>query len=820
MSQNHASVLVIESGSLPGLQKQSCPSLPQIGLPELQWAAGLEDARELLAENTYQLVFLDLSGNSQNAEQALQELRQSVPGMPVVVLRDGQRDKEILLALSNYRGDTLLENQSGQDLLYEVLSPFMGEVWNRSRTEENGEPISGNGSLSYTEVWKALLEQENGPRLILNADRQLLFANSAACELLGIDGECAQLLLPFEPGEEVRVEQNTALSGLISLRLKTSEILWENQAAFLIDVFVQEGSDALPYNETESRERYKILAEGMRDGAWDWDRTTSQVYYSPRFVGLIGYLPQEIESDLSQWLSRIHPQDKNKVLSCLQAHLEGQQDCFEVEHRLLCKSGEYRWFLMRGVGCRNGDMEITRVAGSLTDIQDWKQVEAQRRHAAFHDPLTGLPNRNYLIDRIWRLIRRSQRKPNFCYAVLFFDLDRFKLINEGLGHAAGDQYLIEVGRRLTTKLRPVDSVARLGGDEFVILLDDLDNDRDPFRVAYRIQDELARPIDLWGHIVTSSVSVGIALGNPSYQRPEELLRDADSALHSAKAQGKACVELFNETLHSCALERLQLETDLRRAIKSDEFEIYYQPIVDLNTGCTASLEALVRWNHPNLGLLSPDRFIPLAEETGLIVPLGERILAAACEEAQSFRELTPKLTDLRVSVNLSSKQFSQKALVRRVEEILKETGLPAGNLILEVTESVLSQNEQGATDTLKELRSKGISISLDDFGTGYSSLSRLYRFPISTLKIDRSFVSRMNSGNEGREVVQLILTLAKNLSMKVVAEGLEDEQQLQMLKEMACDYGQGYYYSKPMNAVDTARNLLVGVSSGIAFPWR
>lgn len=427
-----------------------------------------------------------------------------------------------------------------------------------------------------------------------------------------------------------------------------------------------------------------------------------------------------------------------------------------------------------------------------------EETKEHFRHAAFHDALTDLPNRALLTEHIKLAIERPRDRDELLFAVLFLDLDRFKNINDSLGHIAGDQLLIATARCLETCMRPMDTVARLGGDEFAILLDGLESQDHAIVVAERIQQALMRPFNLIGHEVYITASIGITMSNGNYTDPENVLRDADTAMYRAKEGGKARFELFDNTMHSHAVALLQLENDLRRAIERNEFQVYYQPIICLDNDELYGFEALVRWNHPERGLVSPDTFIPIAEETGLIVEIGRWVLHESCRQMREWQSSSPHKA-LTISVNLSANQFAQPDLIGQVKNILGETGLEAKYLKLEITESVVMKNAEIATAMLKQLCSLGVHLSIDDFGTGYSSLSYLHRFPVKTLKIDRSFIGRMGQGGENSEIVRTINTLANNLGMEVVAEGVETADQLAQLKAIRCNLGQGYLFSRPLD---------------------
>jgi len=430
------------------------------------------------------------------------------------------------------------------------------------------------------------------------------------------------------------------------------------------------------------------------------------------------------------------------------------------------------------------------------------------RHAAYHDALTGLPNRLLFTDHLKLAIERTRRDANYAFAVLFLDADRFKNINDSLGHTYGDQLLTEIAERLQSCTRQLDMVARFGGDEFALLLDGISSPEDAVRVARKIQDELLVPFDLNGHEAFTSASIGIALSGAGYNYPEDVLRDADTAMYRAKGGGKARHELFDRTMHTRAVTMLRLENDLRRALERHEFRVHYQPILTLKTGELAGFEALVRWERPDRGLVSPADFIPLAEETGMIVPIGLWVLEEACSQLREWQLASPANRVLTMSVNLSGKQLTQTDVAEQVREVLSRTNLDARHLKLEITESVVMENAEAAARVLASLRALGLGLSIDDFGTGYSSLSYLHRFPVNTLKVDRSFVSRMTSGDENLEIVRTIVTLAKNLGMDVVAEGIETGEQLAQLKALKCDYGQGYFFAKPLD-VAAVEDLLL-----------
>ncbi len=442
---------------------------------------------------------------------------------------------------------------------------------------------------------------------------------------------------------------------------------------------------------------------------------------------------------------------------------------------------------------------------TYSDITARKKADEQHKHDAFHDPLTGLPNRALFMDRLQHVITASQRRQGASsYAVFFLDLDRFKIINDTHGHTIGDQLLVVVGRKLADCIRPGDTIARLGGDEFAILLQNINDSAYTVIVADRIRAKLAIPIDIKGHKIFTSISIGIALGSDSYERPEQVLRDADIAMYEAKGRGNASYEIFDTKMHANILDRMQLVADLQGVVDNKELTLYYQPIIDLKTQQLTGFEALVRWNHPTRGLIYPMEFIPLAEEHGLIYQIGAWILHEACRELKLLQIRYPAQPPLSMSINISSRQFSQQDLVGVLSGFLTETGVDPHTLILEITESMIMENVSAAVETMNRLRNMGIQLHIDDFGTGHSSLSYLQLFPISALKIDRSFINKLTANGDNQEIITHIVALAKSLHFDVIAEGVEMEHQLAKIKNLHCGYGQGFFFARPMafNAID------------------
>jgi diguanylate cyclase (GGDEF)-like protein/PAS domain S-box-containing protein len=673
-----------------------------------------------------------------------------------------------------------------------------------ARTEDARDDARTRAESPLAEV----LARDEDATLVLDRRGHVIHANAAAGRMFRRDperlvGTAFGLPESGSPRCEVCV-LGTAQDRVVA-ELRAMEIVWNGTRAVLCRL-----RDVSRLHEVEnalraSEQRYAIAARAANDGLWDWDLETNQVSLSERWNAILGVAVGDerpvtregATQRIEDWFERIHVDDRELVMSALRSHTEGLTSHFENEHRLRHENGTWRWVLCRGIAVRDVNGKAMRIAGSLTDVTHRKVAEEQLARRAFYDPLTNLPNRALFLDRLRHALRRAARRPGHSFAVLFLDVDRFKLINDSLGHVAGDRLLVMIARRLELALRPGDSVARLGGDEFTVLLDDLQDVADAVKVADRIHVELAAPFDVGGQELFTSASIGIAFSTTGYERPEDILRDADTAMYRAKADGRAKHALFDTAMHQSAVRQLQIEADLRRALERGELYVEYQPIVSLESGRITGVEALMRWLHPERGQVPPSEFIPVAEETGLIVPLGKWVLRAACEEVRSWQLALGDPLGCRLSVNLSSKQLSQPDLPQQIAAILAETGLAARDLELEITESAILEH--------------GLQLAIDDFGTGYSSLSYLQRFPIDALKIDRSFVQQ-SAGAGGRDepntkLVRTIVMLGRSLGKAVIAEGVETVEQLQLLRESRCDRAQGYFFSRPL-AGSATLNLL------------
>jgi PAS domain S-box-containing protein len=561
----------------------------------------------------------------------------------------------------------------------------------------------------------------------------------------------------------------------------------------------------------EQSQLFRLISDNAGDMISLADRDNRPLYNSPSFQKILGYSSEELRSSpLTDW---VHPDDCERVREAMEAtRLTGRGH--RLEYRIRHKDGAWRILESTLNAIRNSSGEVEKLVIVNRDISERKRAEEMLAHHAFHDALTNLPNRVLFLDRLQRACALSKRRSNYQFAVLFIDIDEFKVINESLGHEAGDELLVQISRRLTASLRAFDLVSRpavsrtpeyqisdetlakLPGDEFAVLLDDVRDPSDGVRVAERIQARLAAPFLVDGHEIVISASIGIAQGGNDRSGAQDLLRDAEIALHRAKQAGKARCEVFDSAMHASAVKRLQLETDLRKAIERDEMRVHYQPLISLATGRIVSFEALSRWQRPDR-LVFPGEYIGVADETGLILPINQALIHEACQQLRIWQEEFPSDPPLMMSVNISARQFALPQFPSDLAAILGQTGVDPRCLDVEVLETVAMGNPELATRVLSELKRIGVRLSIDDFGTGYSSLSRLQHLPVETLKIDRSFVSRMENEKESREIVRIIIMLAHNLGLKVVAEGVETESQLAQLRELNCDFAQGYLFCRP-----------------------
>ena len=543
-----------------------------------------------------------------------------------------------------------------------------------------------------------------------------------------------------------------------------------------------------------------LAVRGANDGIWDWDLKRDTLYCSPRWRSVLGLDPISEYVPFRDWLDHVYWDDRARLLRAIDAHISGETEHLQIEYRVGERTGGVRWVLTRGLAVRDGEGQAYRMAGSHSDITERKSIEQEMSYQAHHDTLTELPNRQLLMDRLTAFITRSRRLNRPTFAVLFVDLDRFKIVNDSLGHLVGDQLLIAASRRIIACLRPTDLAARLGGDEFAVLLDDPKTDDNMEAVARRVLEAISEPFHVEGRELCVSCSIGIARGDLKYDTPSAVLRDADVAMYRAKGAGRGGYASFEPRMHAELIHSLEIETDLRRALEKGELAVMYQPVVSIDSSRIKGFEALVRWPHAERGLIPPSVFIPVAEETGLVVPLDRWVLREACQQLASWNSARPESEALTLSVNLSSRQFSRADLTDFVAQVLEETGVEPGRLVLEITESVLMMKLDQVRENMVRLRELGVALAVDDFGTGYSSLGYLNAYPVNTLKIDRSFVSNMEVDRDKATIVRTVIGMAKSLNLHVVAEGVETQAQADSLRDMDCPVVQGFLFSKPLPA--------------------
>jgi diguanylate cyclase (GGDEF)-like protein/PAS domain S-box-containing protein len=553
-----------------------------------------------------------------------------------------------------------------------------------------------------------------------------------------------------------------------------------------------------------SEERLESILGAIEDVVWSMDETMSKTLYLNAAVERIyGYPMLDFFADPHLWLKVIHPEDRGRLKNITQTLLS--TGSFNEEYQILRLDQEVRWVCNQGHYVYDRDGKLLRIDGIVRDITAQKKAQQQLVHDALHDSLTNLPNRPLFMERVRQAINHSKRNPKYLFAVMFIDLDRFKMINDSLGHIVGDQFLQSIAKLLASCLRGGDTVARLGGDEFTILVNDMKEPNEAMMIAERILNKFLHPIEIGDQSIFGSVSIGIVINNREYETSDNLLRDADIAMYRAKSLGKGRYTIFDKEMYEQNLKTIQLDNDLRYALERQEFELYYQPIVHLSSEKLAGFEALIRWHHPERGLVSPIEFIPIAEETGAIIAIGDWVLNQACQQISIWQSQFLEAKSLKMSINLTCQQIREKNLVEKLDRVLATTGIDGSTIRLEITESSMMDQGEETIAKLEELRARNIQLSIDDFGQGYSSLSYLHRFPVNTLKIDRTFVELMSSGGQNLEIIRTIILLAHTLNMSVVAEGVETHEQMSTLRQLGCEYAQGYFFSRPIIAADAEK---------------
>ena len=661
----------------------------------------------------------------------------------ILVVDDEQLNHAILSRLLRQRGFSVVEAESG------------------------ARAIAVVAEQDFDLVLLDIVMPEMDGFAVLNILRKELTQSDLPVIMVTASAESEQVVRAFESGANDYIRKPVDVAVTMA-RINTHVKLKASQAAL-----------------RQSEERYALAARGTNDGLWDWDLTTDQVYYSPRWASMLGIDTNAVSNSPDQWLDRVHPEDRNQVDSELQKHLADESPQFETELRMRHTDGSYRWMLCRGLAVNSPTGTPQRLAGSLTDITEGKVADA----------LTGLPNRVLFRERLHRCTERRRRDPDYSFALLYLDLDNFKLINDSLGHDYGDRMLVSVARRLEGSVRVADSfISRLGGDEFAVLIENVATEECATAVAQRILDSVSAAISLGGgREVFASVSVGISIsGNGKITT--NMLQEADTAMYQAKGQGGSCFGVFDPVMKEDVTRRLDIEYELRRAVERNDFHVHYQPIVTVEGGRLVGFEALVRWNSPSLGMVSPGEFVPIAEDMGLIVPIGGWVLEEACRQMMEWKAAESRFQDVTINVNLSCRQLAQPGIVADISAVLARTGLDRAMLQLEVTEIAIIRNPEAGAALLAELRHCGVKVAIDDFGTGYSSLAYLHRLPLDALKIDRSFVDKMTLSEDNRAIVGTIITLADRLNLAVVAEGIETPEQRKLLQERGCEFAQAILF--------------------------
>ncbi len=716
-----------------------------------------------------------------------------------------------------------------------------------------GDAIKDNPD-SRMKLCEQFLEALDCPAMLINRELEVVARNSRvvqmvdkkvthACDfgkqLFAQDSvECGfnvgQCLIPkvFETGKIVRSRMSSPVCKKDGQQENreiecTFSLMQGSDKQSLVLYCYRDVTDLMRMSDSlrQSEERFAAASAYASGGIWDYDLKADKIYYSPRFAEIAGQPWSVLGDNLTGWLDLVHPEDADDLQSDMIMHLEGKSERFESEHRLKNTHGDYHWVMCRGSAMRDQEGFAYRLVGSITDINDKKLLEEELRFRAYHDTLTGLLNRTAFLEKISEAIGRAQQGDGYQFSLLLLDIDDFKRANDALGPEQADEYLKAVGDWLKSEIKSDEIkqlsgernvVSRLNGDEFAVLLDGSGAESGR-TIATILQQKLMQDDPLLAFGITTSMSIGIASSHGEINDPLELLSHADTAQERAKHNGKACQVVFDEAMQKEVQDAVQTEADLRAALGKNQFELYYQPVVNLSDGQLVGFESLLRWNHPTRGLVPPDKFIPVAEKTRLILPIGEWVLGESCRRLADWQNRIPGCEQLFVSVNLSKRQFRAPDLVDALRIIIAHAGIDPRTLKLEITESTMMENPAAIMYGLNELRALGVQLMMDDFGTGHSSLAKLHEFPIDWLKIDKSFVREMESTRDFSAIIQAIINLAQNFNLQVVAEGIESKNQLAQLMALDCGYGQGYYFSKPVPAHEAERLLTHGwVQSAVA----
>lgn len=696
------------------------------------------------------------------------------------------------------------EIASRERRLEEVNKELQGEIHKREK--------AARSLIKSEKRYRALVETTAEGFFMIDDSLVILDVNPAFCRLVGAGRE--ELL-----GGSVRDVLGEYAADRFTERQSSDyrfELSFTNRDGREVDLFInathlyESDLDKLTFAFTTDISNYKLMEKALRaseeeyrtiaEYTFDWEMwigpTGSVKYVSPSCERISGYPKAYFMEGPMRVENILHKSDREYW----QAAMNGKfLSADGTDMRLFRRDGLLRWVSLTGHQVTADDGSSLGLRVSLRDITKRKFMEKQLQYEALHDPLTGLANRTLCCDRILQAVERAKRRSNYFYAVVFMDLDRFKIVNDSLGHNIGDKLLVEVSKRLLQAIRELDTVSRFGGDEFIVVLEELSSPREGIRIVRRLRDNLSVPLVIDGHKINVAASYGVLLSPTDYEKPEEIIQNANVAMHQAKEAGRDRIKVFNKRMLDQAVLAMQLESDLRSAIANGEFFLDYQPIYSFENGRVVGFEALIRWNHPERGLVMPNDFIPMAEESGLIFELGSWVITESCRQMKSWVSTYGSAADMMMSINISGRQFSQPTLVDNILSNLSEFDLPAHNLKVEITETAIMERAKQAVEMLNRLKKAGVRVSIDDFGTGYSSMSNLQEFPLDQLKIDISFVSKMCESAENAEIVKAIVNLAHNLGLNVVAEGVEELSQQEMLREMGCEFGQGYLFSRPVS---------------------
>ena len=738
----------------------------------------------------------------------LARIRDTAPSIPVLFITSAANEKVAIESLGAGLDGYVLKTAGYDVRLCAAVRTILQQVDFQTKARRTERHL-GN-----------LLTRLNVGVFRTTGDGRIVEANPAFLAMLGFSTLEEAQAWGMDKVYLLREERSRLLDGMrehgsvkeveVELRRMDGRIIWVQMTKSLgssmngemtFEGLIEDITERKRFDQAlkESEERYALAATGTSDGLWDWNLATGEISYSPRFRAMFGLEGDELPPTLDGWLNLVVPEDVPILKGAMEGYIEGSLPSLDVEYRVRHRDRHILWMKCEGTSFRGQDGRPVRLSGIQRNITERKESEELLKHDALYDGLTGLPNRTMFMERLQGAVDKAQAGEGYAFALFVLNLDRFQFVNDSLGHVVGDQLIIALAHRLKSRLRPGDTMVRLGGDEFAMLVQDVKVPSDAERIAERIHQDLERPFDLCGHEIFASTSVGIVLSAVGSTSPEVMLRDADTALHRAKAKGRARHEVFHSSMHTHAVERLKLEGDMRKAIERREFKIHFQPIVSLETWKIAGFEALLRWQHPEKGLVLPEEFIPLAEDTGLIIPIAKWVILESCRQTSAWQAMFPSNPPISVSVNLSSKNLAQPDLIGEVDRALADSGLNGASLGLEITESALIQNTDQAIAVLASLRALNIQLHIDDFGTGYSSLSYLQQFPIDSLKIDKSFTARLPEDGQNTEIVRTIMNLAKNLGLSVIAEGVETREQAESLRELDCKLAQGFFFHRPLD---------------------